>query len=323
MTTENALPTLEEITKQLEEANAKKDAKEVDEIVKEVGDKVDEDPDLKDVEKGLGKTPETPLELVTEEKKETKEDPWSKRFAAMTRMDKKRRQAEAQLAQKQAEFEARMRAFEEKEASGKKINSALDALKHHGYSYEDATYALLGAPNKKEEDPVESKVRSHVDPLDQKMRAIEEQIASLNEATRKFEAAQQQQAEREIRYAIEAFTKDGDYPYMQALGKEAFDNVYDFMCEYWVKHKQTLTYKQACDKVEGYYKRIGSLVSTKQDTATDAKVPTKRVPATIPTAKTLTQSHGVGTRSKPDYDKMSPNDAKDAIAKAFLKYRET
>lgn len=316
MTTE--LPTIEQIVKSMEENKGIKPGAKPE--------AAKEDPDLAEVEKGLG---EVPPEVVVEDappedalppkKEEAKPDdePWSKRFAAMTRMDKKRRESERQLASKQAEFEERVKAFESRASSAPK--TALDALKQYGFKYDDATFQMMGIQPEKEEDPVDSKVRTHLDPLGQKLAAVEEKIKELDAATKRFEAGQSQQAEREIRYAIQAFTADGEYPYIKSLGKEAYDNVYDFMVEYWNTHKQTLTYKQACDKVEGYYNRIGSIGGAKKEQVTEPQTPPKQ--AKDSSAKTLTQAHSVGTRSKPDYDKMSPTQAKAEIAKAFLKYR--
>lgn len=331
MAVEN-LPTLEEVTKQLEEANAKKEGKAPEVKEKEKEDpNLDIPPEVKKSEEAAAKAAATteedqkPAELPeadqkTEEQK-PKDDSWSKKFAAMTRLDKKRRDAERALAQKQQEFEQRVSAFEAREAQRLKISNPIEALKHHGYSYEDAAYAVLGMPPQKEVDPVDQKVRGALDPMDKRLAEVQEKLDAVNKATEALQAAQAQQQTREIMFAIKSTADKGEYPYIQGMGDEAVQGVYDIMVAYYQKHKQYLTYKQACDRLEGYYKRIGSVGNTKKDTVPAATVQTKQLTES-PQSKTLTQSHNnSGTRTKPNIDEMSDREAKEFLAKNVLKYR--
>lgn len=306
------LPTIEEITKQIDDANAKKkgaapaeqEPVEHEEVTEEVTEEVETPPKVE------AKVEEAP-------KEEKKPDPFSKRFAALTRLDKERRQKEHELQSRIQEFERRQKELETR--SSYKPASALDALKHHGYDYDQAVYEVLGAQAPvKEVDPLDQRVKSHLDPLGQKLTAVEAKIKELDEATQRFNAMQEQQAESQLQYALQAVVKDGDYPYISGLGEEAMTLVYDTLVGsyYDPASKQKLTYKQACDKVEGYYKRIGS-VNTKKDTVTDTKVPPKAKPSSEP-AKTLTHSHTPASprsNKQAAIDKMGKYDAIDEVAK--------
>ncbi len=315
------LPTLEEITKQLDEANVKKrnaqpEVTHVDEVGNEV---VEEGEEVPPIDKIVDPNPEPEVEEVVAEPVK-KEDQWSKRFAAVTRADKVRRQKEAELNQKMAEFDARMKSFEEKEARSLKVKSAREALKAHGFSYDDAVHETLGMPTEKEVDPVDEKVRGALDPLGQKLQTAEEKLAQVEDKIKYFEQLQQQQSEREVRWAIQSTAQDGEYKYIRELGNEAYENVYSLMVEYYEKHKQSLTYKQACDRVEGYYKRIADIGSTKADTVPGAKALKKPLSATVPPAKTLTQQHAAAPRSKQNLDDLSNEEAKKRLA-TMLKFR--
>lgn len=320
------LPTLEEITKQLEEANKKRvpSANAEEEVLTPDPETPSEEPpgETADEVKEKKDPAEELAEAIAAKEPEKKEDPFSKRFAALTRADKLRRQKETELSQKMKALEDRQRQFEEREAAAIKVKSPLDALKHHGFRYDDATSQFLGMPQEKEVDPVDEKVRGALDPLGQKMSQVEQKLQELADKTSYFEQLQQQQSEREIRYAIQATASDGEYPYITGLGKEAFDNVYDFMVEYYQKHKQPLTYKQACDKVEGYYKRIAE-VGGARHTDSGAKDHTKQVSQSDrkveQPAKTLTQQHQAASRSKQNLDDLSPTEAKRRLA-TMLKF---
>lgn len=330
-----ALPTLEDITKQLQEANAKKQKKDGGEVTEDgtegsvVADPVDGNPDPDSPADAAGAVADAPVAEGKEEAAPVEEaaaapekpkDPWSKRFAALTRIEKQARQQQKLVEQQMAELEQRRRAIEEKEARFVGAKTPLDALRAHGYSYEEASTQILGQPFEKEPDPVEQRLKSHLDPVAQKIAAMEEKLARAEEAAKQLQQDRQAQAEREIRYGIKAFAADGEYPYIKGLGAEAEGMVYDFMVEYFEKHKQGLTYKQACDKVEGYYKRIAEIGRASPDKVPGTTAPTKaKVPA-APPAKTLTQSHTTTTRSKQDLDKLSDQEAKKQIA-TMLKFR--
>lgn len=316
------LPTLDEITKQLEEATAKKKAAQPNatHTEDESAPVLDENEPVQDSE---GDPNPEPVEEKEPEVKvpEKKEDPFSKRFAALTRADKLRRQKEAEFERKMAEFEARVKAQEEREARTMKVSSAMEALKAHGFRYDDATSEFLGMKPEAEPDPVEQKVRGALDPIGKKLSDAEQRLAEVTEKLKYFEQMQQQQSEREIRYAIQATMSDGGYTYIPRLGDEGIQHVYDVMVEYFQKHKQSLTYKQACDRVEGYFKRIAEPGDTKIDTVPDTKVPKKAKPASEESpAKTLTQSHQAAPRSKQNLDDLSPAEAKKKLA-TMLKWR--
>lgn len=325
MAVEN-LPTLEEVTKQLEEANAKKGGTATPAVKPRqsgIPDEPDIDlpPEVKAAEKGA----EAPESLPgTEEEKpveaKPQDDAWSKKFAAMTRLDKKRRDAERAFSDKVAAFEQKQKDAETREAARLKITNPIEALKHHGFSYEDASYAILGQPAAKPVDPFDERLGQRVEPLDRKMQEIQAKLDAVNQATEQLQAAQAAQQQREVLYAIKSQAESGEYPYLQGLGDEAHQGVYDIMVAYYQKHKQYLTYKQACDRLEGYYKRIGSAGNTKKDTVTATTTQTTqgKEPAQ---SKTLTQSHNAGTRTKPNTDEMSDREAKDYLAKNVLKYR--
>ncbi len=260
------------------------------------------------------KEPETRSEPVA--KPEPKRDPASAKFGALARKEAEVRKAAAAHEQRAKEMEARETALKEREArliNAKKNPIAI--LKEHGFSYADATEAVLGNYKEPEADPIDDKFKPYAERFDKYESTGTELKRQLEEITAKLAAKEQQEAIGQVMKNINETLADKDrYELINAVGSEATDMVRDVMVEHWNQHNEMLDYHKAADIVESYYDEtfVNRLSSTKKFQAKLPKPEPKPVPK--PAAKapaepkeraSLTNDMVSGGGVQTDIDKMS------------------
>jgi hypothetical protein len=316
------LPTIEEI---LETQGAKVEPPPVDQTPEDIVHKAVDEKTIQTSDK------QDPIEAAVEADaaKEAppeepppapKKDPQAARFAALARRDREARQRIQDAENRLKMAEEREKQIQEREtrlAAAKK--HPIDLLKEHGYSYADATQAMLGNYKPAEPDPVDTKLSEKLNPLSkqvEELKAVQDQVqASLLELQKyRVEIAQ-----RELRQSIEEAAKQGEFKYVEALGDEAYALVQDVITEFYKKHKRILNYDEACGRVDKYYKdRYSKLASV---SAVPAPSATQKTPPVKPSAnksakesKTLTNSLTQSNRATVDVDAMSPAEARAYLA---------
>ncbi len=264
---------------------------------------------------------EAAAEVVAPEVVPVKKDPQAARFAALARREKEARQYRQEAEQRVKDIEAREKAIQERET---RLTAAkkhpLELLKEHGYSYADATQAVLGNYKTPEVDPIVSKVDEKLNPLTEQMTQLREAQEQINSSLQELQKHRVEIAQREVRQAIESTAKDNGFDFIVAAGDEAYGLVQDVITAFYQKHKRILNYNEACDRVEKYYQeRFDKLAAAPKvqsrfvPSATQSKVTVKPI-GSVPVksakeSKTLTQSLNTSARAKTDIDSLSRNDA--------------
>lgn len=269
--------------------------------------------------------PEAPVEKV-----EPKRDAVSGKFAALARREKELQQQnqqakryEQQIAQRQAEIEAKAKDLAAREAKIKSGNP-IEVLMASGYTYADATNAILGGFKPKE-----------VDPIDQKLAPIEERVSKITQENEELKkrlaeldntAAAKKQREEYEKFvdAVKKTVKEaGDkYEYLNTMGSDGIDIVRETMVQYWQANEGALlSYEDACDLVEEHFeKQAEVLLSTKKvqaklKPAVESKPQTPSKPAVV--SKTLTSGMTSGGEATVDINKMSRSEAIEHLAKSI------
>lgn len=249
-----------------------------------------------------------------------KKDLQSSRFAELAKRDKAARQRDEQVAAREKAIEAREKASQEREA---KLVSAkrnpIQLLKEHGYSYQDATEAVLGNYKEPEEDPVDAKLKPYNERFSQYESNTEALKSQLEDLKSQIFQREQQDAYKTVMGEIKTALKDTErYELINAIGEDAESMVRDVIGEYARVHKRWMDYNEACDIVEKHYEDayLSRLSGTKKFTS---KLPKPVAPPTKSPAKTgdnksaeratLTNNMSTGLPDKIDVDKLSKDDA--------------
>lgn len=277
-------------------------------------------------------TVETPAEVVVEApKEEPKRDPASAKFAALARREKevqaanqRAKQAEADLARRQAEIDARAKEIEERDKAARS-GRPLDRLKAMGLSPEDVNRDLLGGYTPPEEDPVDAKLS----PLQKQLQEVLKQNEELRQKVEGVDLAARQRKQQEdyLKFvdAVKKTVADGGdkFEYIEINGQEAIDLVQETMVKYYTDNNNALlSYDEACELVEEYYeqqaeklaksKKLQSKFKTAPQ-ATPTATPTTAKPKDVPA--TLTADMTTGSQDTVDINKMSDREAKAYLAK--------
>lgn len=257
-----------------------------------------------------------------------KPDPTAARFAALARREKEARDRMGQAEARVREAEARESAAKEAatSAAAKKFENPIELLKTHGFSLEDANLAAFGKFAPKPVDPMDTKINERLTPVEAQLKEARDTVALLKQTLDQYQTERVEIAKREVRRDILETAKKENCELIQAVGEDAVTLVQNVMAHFFNNNKQTLTYSEACGKVEEYYTdAISRLAATQKIRAKLAPAATASATAT-PTkesAKTLTQAHTPpGSKVTPDVDKMSKNEAIDYLAKK-LTYRKS
>jgi hypothetical protein len=280
-------------------------------------------------------------EAAAESAPEEKKDPVSAKFAALSKREKQLRDREhkAQADLKAAEdrikqMEQRLqKQLEEAEAKTKAITEGkrpLDILKAAGFKYEDATADMLGGYQPKEPDPVDQKLQ----PIQQKLSKLDEVEQRLAKWEQELTQRDQQSNLNTVNTSIKhLITSSNDrYEYLNKMGDNAVDLVRDTMVEWYTTHGEMLSYEAACDRVEEYYEEelVSKLLDTKKvkerfkapasippKTASSSSQQAPKNPtsssATVPT--TLTADMASAGEATIDIDKLPKKDALKILAK--------
>lgn len=328
-TTTVTLPTIDELAAQLEKtANPVPDVPDQQDVVthKASDEKTvepakvddppaDDDPDVKAAletainDKPAASAPPDPA---------PKKDPASARFAALARREREARQKQADAENRAKAVEDRERQLLERETRLKAVKNPLDLLKEHGYSYADATQAILGGYKPAEPDPVDTKLSEKLNPVSEQVAELRKAQAEALAAIEELKAHRVEVARREVRQSIQAAAQEGGFEYINVMGDEAYTLVEDVIGEHYKKYKRILSYTEACDRVERYYdEKAQKLRATKKynaaasTAAPSTKTPTKpsNAPVSAKESKTLTNSLSASARAKIDIDKLGKNDA--------------
>jgi len=251
------------------------------------------------------------------EKVEKKPDPMASKFGALARKEKELRAKEEASARRIAEMEQREKMLAEKEERLQSAKSnPLSILKAHGFSYQDATEAVLGNYKEPELDPIDAKIK----PYAEKFTASESKLAKLEaelEALRTERANEQHNASmNQIVKEIKTALDDDKFEITRTMGNEGIDFVRDIVVEYYKTHERLLDYTEACQIAEDYYEKeyLSKLLDTKKVKA--------RLPSSAPQAKpakqakpTLTNDLATGSGATMDLDSMSKDEAIAYLAK--------
>ncbi len=329
MVPENGLPTLEEVAAQFtKDFSPEVDAVVATEenvnpekiVVADVQTDEEKAASLEDEATRIAKEAQTETVKKPVEK-EPKRDPQAARFAALARRDRELRQRQTEADQRIAAAEARERAAQEREtrlASAKK--HPLDLLKEHGFTYQDATTAVLGNYTPKEPDAVDTKLDERLSPMAAEFAEMKTKLAERDAVLNELQRRAVESAQREVRQSIETAAVESGCEFIAKIGDEAYVLVQDVISEHYKKYKRILNYSEACGRVEKYYEdRFEKLASAPKvqsrlapTTEKNPKAPLSKTP--VSTAKeppqTLTQSLSSGSnRAKIDVDKLNKQDA--------------
>lgn len=252
-----------------------------------------------------------------------KESNLSKQFAVLSRREREIQQRQREIEAREAEIQKKLQEVQAPKSAAKP-QSALDALKQLGYSYQDLTMEVLGQKEEKPVDPMQQRL----DELSERLKKVDDLEAEQKRRWDEFENNQRKSVETQIRSSIIATAANNDdkYELLNTVGEEAFDLVYDVMSQYYEEKQALLTYEEACDIVEEFYEeKAKALASTRkigQRSATTASpkpaVATKPSPvqnkaSSKPT--TLTQRHSTSAVVEPDVNKMTRDEAIAHLAK--------
>ncbi len=238
-------------------------------------------------------------------------DPLSAKFGALARKEAESRRNAAAAEARIKDVEARETALAAREA---RLTAAkghpLAILKENGFSYADATEAVMGNWKAPEDAPADpnaerfDRFESHSSELKAELAQIKAQLA----------AKEQQEAIGQVMKNIGDTLADKDrYELINAVGTEGVDMVRDVMVEHWNKHQEMLDYNKAADIVEAYYDEtyVNRLSGTKKFQARLPKPEPKPVarPAAAPKEPkervSLTNDMAAGGAAVTDVDKMT------------------
>ncbi len=280
---------------------------------------------------GTAETPkeEPPVttEVAADAPKPAPRDSQAARFAALARKDKEIRQMQEGMTAREKALADKEKVAAEREtrmASAKK--NPIQLLKEHGYSYADATEAVLGNYKEPEDDPVDRKLRPFEERVSKSASDAEQLAKKVQELEGKLLQREQQEAYSTVMSEIKTALKDADrYELINAIGDDAVTMVRDVIGEYARTHNKWLDYNEACDIVEKYYEDgyLTRIASTKKFTARIPKpaakpdVKSQQKPATE--RATLTNAMSTGIPDKVDVDKLNKDDALDALLRKHMK----
>ncbi len=264
-----------------------------------------------------------PSQVVPEETKAPeapKREPMAAKFAALARREKEARTLREQAEQRVKDLDAREKATQEKESRLKGAKRPLEALKELGFTYAQATEEALGNYKEPEVDPVDAKISDRLSSYDERLKKVEEAEARVRDQLAQIEQHKIQSAVNEVNHQIKQTVASGDFELVAAHGQEAIDTVREIMTQYYQNTKKTLTYEEACDRLEKYY------VSYAEKLAATNKIKTKFSLNSEPTPKprttevkepspTLTNAHSSASKATPDPEKMSDDELMTHLAK--------
>jgi prefoldin subunit 5 len=249
-----------------------------------------------------------------------KKDFLAPKFAALSRREKEARERESALEKRLAEIESRAKEIEERAAKIAGVKSPTEALKAYGFSFQDAADDTLRTWKEPEKDPVDVKLTERLSPLDAKLKEIEDKSAKLDAALAEINRERVENQTRQLRNSLAEAAKDGGHELMVEMGDEAYSLAHDVMIEFYKKHAKVLSFKEACDIVEGHYESIANRFTGTQKIKSRFAAPqpaSKSAPqsAAKESPKTLTNRLTQGSHAKPNVDEMSPVEARDYLAK--------
>lgn len=261
-------------------------------------------------------TPTTETQPTTESAPQSTEKPtnetYAKRFAALSHKDRELRQRQLELQRREAELKARESEIQAK--AGQKPKSAWDALKAHGFTYQDATMEALG--QKPEPTPE--------DPTEKRFKTLEEQIAEAKKAKEELEAFKKQLADQQqealrtqiLNHIATTVAQGGEkYELLAMEGDAGVQVVFDVMEEYYNKNNgQNISFQAACDLVENFYEdKARKLIAAKKF---QPKAPPSTSAKAAPSkpAATLTNADASTPTAKADFSKMSKDEQLDWVA---------
>ncbi len=256
-------------------------------------------------------TPEVAPEKV--EKKEPVKDPASSRFGALARKEK-------EIRQRQADADARLKAADDREKAIKAREEGiqranknpLQILKEYGFSYQDATQAVLGGFEEAPEDPMDAKLKPYKEQFDKFSSNTEKLQAELDALRNELTTNKQRESMAQVTNEINTTLKDEKFELTKAMGEDGVDFVREIMIEYYNANKSLLDYAEACQLAEDYYEKeyLGRLLETKKLKSRLPQQAVQATPAKKPEAKpTLTNGLATGGGATVDVDTMSREDA--------------
>lgn len=264
---------------------------------------------------------ETPPDETPKEPEPVKKDFLAPKFAALSRREKEARERESALEKRLAEMETRAKEIEERAARIAGVKSPSEALKAYGFSFQDAADDTLKTWKEPERDPVDIKLSERLSPLDAKLKEIEEKSAKLDAALEEMQKERAENANRQIRSSIASAASEGGYELMVEMGDEAFNLAHDVLLEFYKTHNKVLSFKEACDIVEGHYESLANRFTGTQKIksrfAASAPAASKSAPQSEAkeSPKTLTNRLSQGSHAKPNIDDMSPAEAREHLTK--------
>jgi len=208
-----------------------------------------------------------------------KEDPFSKRFASLSKKEKALRQREQQVNARMAELEAKMAAMSAPKAEPAKDpfdvqfkRDPLKALADAGMPYEKLTDLVLNNGKL----PIEDQLRMMKEEFESKSKSEVEQLRKQIE-----EREQAQLKEREImavnnfKHSIDDFIKESpDYNILSDLG--GAELVYEKIEEHYNQHGKVLEIKEAADLLKSDLMEKAKLLFEKLGLSSQAKPSSKQ-----------------------------------------------
>jgi hypothetical protein len=251
---------------------------------------------------------------VAEPKKEPVKDANSVRFGALARKEKEARQRLQDADNRLKAADERERALQEREAklTGTKFKNPIKLLQEHGFSYQDATNAVLGGFEEAADDPIDVKMRPHVEKFDKFASNTEKLQAELAELKQQLTSQRQQESMQQVVKEINSTLADDKFEYTRSMGEDGVDFVKEVMVEYYKANDRLLDYEEACQIAEDYYENeyLTRLLATKKIQSRLPKGAPQATPSKKPEAKpTLTNDLATGGGAIVDIDKMTKEEA--------------
>lgn len=226
------------------------------------------------------------------------------------------------------EAEDRVKALQEELDAFKskpKPQSPMEALRAQGYTYEEATEQILGGWEPPKVDPVDEKVGAVQSELAKTQELVQQLTAKLQEREQADLQARALQAKEAVLGDIREISSESEFEYLNSVGDAAYEAVNNLMLEYYNTYKTALDIKDACAIIdEQYAQMFGGLFKSEkllkaQGLSKAAVENEQKQEAAKPAArKTLTNKRTASAPARNQVDSMSNLEAQDEVAKMLV-----
>lgn len=266
-------------------------------------DKMNAEFDLKDAFSTNDSPPAEELkveEVVTEPEK--KEDPFSVKFAALSRREKQLRQQEKELNRRMQELESKNTVNAPKEEAKAELppleyrlkKDPLGTLKEMGFTY-DKLAELVSNDGKLPQDMQLELLRQELDDkYNKEIQSIKDELLNRD---KKSEEERLAQTIENFKSELSSFVDTNPEEYEQIKANDAVDTVYELIEQHYQDTGNILSNKEAADAVESFYfERAKNLYENSKKFKNLNAQPTQQVKPSSPTlsnnqSKSFTESN--------------------------------